>query len=486
MNKQEAQSLDVKRAEVEFHAFASFGEPERVLAYYKAENVRRGGLIRKYREFIGPLTPFLEVGANAGHTSYMLANDFGASGFALDISADSLRHGIELQKIWNLTRAPIRVAGDALHLPFRDNSIRFVMTYQTLSQFMDIESVIEEVKRVLVPGGVFLMAEEPMRRLLTLGLYRCPYYDTMKPWERKLCDWGLLGYLVQDVIGAEQEESFGIRQNHSLNLREWHHLIKQHFADHRADVFVRATGWGERCVKRLAVKLDPCGSEWRAAMLLGGTLAAVCRKAGEPPAEDTTAAALEDCLRCPDCSGGFDKDQDSTLRCRACGYQAPDEGGVYNLIRSEERKELYPGQRSDIIDFSQAGHEQQLLEGWDEVEGVFGNKYRWMNEHAVARLVRVAKEPQRLRIRGHAHEGIFAQGGPVRIEAAVNRERIGRWTLERSGLFVLEADLPDAAEYRIDLYASPSWKAPPDDRTFTVTISMLRLVNAPTATSPDR
>jgi hypothetical protein len=29
----------------------------------------------------------------------------------------------------------------------------------------------------------------------------------MKPWERKLFDWGLLGYLARDVIGAEQEEA---------------------------------------------------------------------------------------------------------------------------------------------------------------------------------------------------------------------------------------------------------------------------------------
>ena len=44
------------------------------------------------------MTPFLEIGANAGHSSYMLANEFGASGFALDISADSLRHGRALME----------------------------------------------------------------------------------------------------------------------------------------------------------------------------------------------------------------------------------------------------------------------------------------------------------------------------------------------------------------------------------------------------
>ena len=182
---------------------------------------------------------------------------------------------------WQLTRAPIRVAGDAVNLPFRDGSMQFVMACQMLSQFMNIESVFLEVKRVLAPGGVFLFTEEPLRRLLSLRIYRAPYQDRMKPWERKLFDWGLLGYLARDVIGAEQEESFGIRQNHKMYLSDWHRLITRHFAEHRYQPFVPERGWGERIVKRAAL------NEWRAARLLGGTLAAMCKKAGtvEPAAQ---------------------------------------------------------------------------------------------------------------------------------------------------------------------------------------------------------
>ena len=123
------------------------------------------------------MTPFLEIGANAGHTSYMLANQFAGEGFALDLSADALRHGVALMDRWQLSRAPVRVAGDAVNLPFRDGSIQFVMACQMLSQFMNIESVFLEVKRVLAPGGVFLFTEEPLRRLLSLRIYRVPYQD---------------------------------------------------------------------------------------------------------------------------------------------------------------------------------------------------------------------------------------------------------------------------------------------------------------------
>ena len=84
MGKQvrEPQALSVKRAQVEFHNFASLGEPERAMRVYREENQRRGAVIRNHLKFIGRMSPFLEIGANAGHTSYMLCNEFGAEGFA--------------------------------------------------------------------------------------------------------------------------------------------------------------------------------------------------------------------------------------------------------------------------------------------------------------------------------------------------------------------------------------------------------------------
>ncbi len=473
----EAQSLSVKRAEVEFHKFASLGEPDRAIRTYAEENQRRRGLILKHREFIGPLSPFLEIGANAGHTSYMLANSFDAHGYALDLSADALRYGAALQDVWKLSRAPVRIAGDALNLPFRDGSLRLVMAYQMLSQFMDIGSVFTEVRRVLAPGGVFLFAEEPLKRLLSLRLYRCPYYDAMKPWERKLHDWGLLGYLVKDVIGAAQEESFGIRQNHSMDLKRWHRLIREHFADQRYEIFPAERGWGERAVAGLARLARRRGSVWTVARLLGGTLAAVCRAGGEPAAGVWTAGRFENLLCCPDCRGPLERAEDDTLGC-SCGYRAPNEGGVYNLLPTVERRELYPGDRADIVDFSLPGHEKALGDGWHKVEGVFGNKYRWIGPRASLTLTPQAASACRLRIRGHASEGCFRQGEPVRVEVLVNGSRAGRWTLERTGLFVLEADLAPAAGYTVEILASPAWQSPPDDRVMTVNLSLVRLIPA--------
>lgn len=471
----EAQTFEVKRAEVEFHNFASFGEPERAIAQYAEENRRRGELIRRHLNFIGELTPFLDIGANAGHTSYLLTNAFGADGFALDLSADSLRHGIALKEAWGLSREPVRLAGDAAHLPFADGSLRLVMAFQMLSQFQDMERVFVEAKRVLAPGGIFLFGEEAMKRVLSLRLYRCPYYQSMKPWERKLYDWGLLGYVARDVIGADQEESFGIRQNYSMGLKDWQRLIRAHFAEAEFEMFVPEQGWGERGLKRAATRLNRDRCEWTAARLLGGVLAAVCRKEGAATPVAYRPENFESVLRCPDCRGALHREAGIVLSCGACEYQAPQQDGVYNLLPSTERAALYPGDREDTIDFSLPGHEQRLLGPWYELEGVYGNKYRWIGASASVRLVPVAMGPQRLRVRGHA-----AEGHATKLTVLANGMPVGEWALSRPGLFVVEADLPDAREYTIEIQAGPAWSTPSDPRVLTINLSMLRLITRKT------
>jgi hypothetical protein len=64
----------------------------------------------------------------------------------------------------------------------------------------------------------------------------------------------------------------------------------------------------------------------------------------------------------------------------------------------------------------------------------------------------------------------------------VNGAVLQTWKLDRPGLFVLEADVPEAAEYAIEIHASPVFTLPPDDRVFTVNLSMIRLIDREVAT----
>lgn len=457
-----AQDLSVKRAQVDFHNFASLGQPERVLAAYADENVRRAAILEDNLDAAESLSPFLEIGANAGHSSYMLANRFGASGFALDISADALRHGRFLRTAWQLEKSPVLVAGDATRLPFRDSSLAFVMSFQMLSQFMDVEAVFREVHRVLAPGGVYFFAEEPIRRLLTLRIYRAPYPERMNAVERSLYRWGVLDYIAADVIGAWQEESFGIRQNHRYGLRDWLGLIRRYFADSRVLTFPRASGWANQAVVQ-ALRLYPGFTDARAARFLGGTIAALCRKPGRLP----RSLNLEQALACPDCLAPLPWDP-AQLRCSACGFSAAEEGEVFNLLPSRLRQELYPGLQPDNIDFSKPGHEEALIEGFYELEGEFGNKYRWIGPRARLRLKPSRPGPAVLRLQGFSPH-------VARLELRSNGALLGARRLERTGLFVIETPVPEAPLHEIEILASPSFQSPGDTRTLTVNLSLIRL-----------
>ena len=63
------------------------------------------------------------------------------------------------------------------------------------------------------------------------------------------------------------------------------------------------------------------------------------------------------------------------------------------------------------------------------------------------------------------------------MEIRVNGVRVAQQEFERVGLFIVEADLPEADTYRIEITATPEFTVPEDDRIFTVNISMIRLVD---------
>ena len=465
---EEAQSLSVKRAEVEWHNFAALGEPERVFAAYNQQNLSRGALIRAHLPFIRELTPFLEIGACAGQTSYLLTNAFAADGFALDISADALRWGVELMSQWDLHRAPVRTAGDALHLPFRDGSLRVVLAYQMLSQFQDIEAVFLEVKRVLAPGGIFLFGEEPLRRAATLRLYRAPYERQMTAWERKLNDWGLLGYLVRDVIGAHQEESFGIRQNHRMTLKDWDNLVRKHFSEHR----VRDL----RPWARLGRTLD---EEPRAQA--GPGRLGVARR---PPPRRHVDRVL------PEVRQRVDTVRREAFRSRPAVSGLRRRPFARRTRRPLLRLRLCGGEGRRRVQSAALGRAQRAVPGRPaghprhEPSRAFGAARRRLARPRRRLRQQVPLDRQtRYGTAGPGRYGTAAAPHPrlcaglAKVTASVNGTRVREMKVDRPGLFVLEADVPDAPSYELEILASPVIQTPKaDDRELTVNLSMIRLV----------
>ena len=163
------------------------------------------------------------------------------------------------------------------------------------------------------------------------------------------------------------------------------------------------------------------------------------------------------------------------LSCRSCDYRAALESGVYNLLPSAERQQLYPGDRDDIIDFSRPGHERLLDEGWYDLEGAFGNRYRWMGARAEARLTPSSPHRRRLRVRGFASEQAFHRNPFLVVRFIANGNLAGQLRLTTPGLFVFETDLPPAASFNIAIEADPTFRLSNDERTYGVIVSLIGL-----------
>ncbi|MNM54233.1 Malonyl-[acyl-carrier protein] O-methyltransferase [compost metagenome] len=95
-------------------------------------------------------TRWLDLGSGTGHFSRVLAERLpAASGVAVDIAEGMLRHARSEQG-----GARFHVAGDAERLPLRDNSVDLVFTSLAVQWCGQFASVLDEVRRVLRPGGV--------------------------------------------------------------------------------------------------------------------------------------------------------------------------------------------------------------------------------------------------------------------------------------------------------------------------------------------
>jgi len=62
-----------------------------------------------------------------------------------------------------------------------------------------------------------------------------------------------------------------------------------------------------------------------------------------------------------------------------------------------------------------------------------------------------------------------------KVTIGVNNSPVGHLKLERVGLFIFEVDVPEASEYKIRIDAEPIWQNPPDERWFSLNLSMMRL-----------
>ncbi|MBN2257064.1 MAG: class I SAM-dependent methyltransferase [Anaerolineaceae bacterium] len=100
----------------------------------------------------------VDVGGGTGRVARMLTGD-GRRVVIVDVSIGMLRHAHSQEDIWP-------VMADSSHLPFRTGSVERALIVDALHHIRHQQSAIDELYRLLKPGGVVVVDEPDLRNFV--------------------------------------------------------------------------------------------------------------------------------------------------------------------------------------------------------------------------------------------------------------------------------------------------------------------------------
>lgn len=171
---------------------------------------------------------FLEVAPYCHYTAQEIAASHGAETHAFDISPDSLRTAARLAREAGVAGEAVGTAGDFHDLPYRDDWFDVVFVASAVHHTWRPERVVAEMLRVLRPGGLLMLDNEPVGGRLCLYRFRSNRAESWTPFERALADHGALHAISSPFLGSRPEELFGMVENDRIPLSVWEQAVAGH------------------------------------------------------------------------------------------------------------------------------------------------------------------------------------------------------------------------------------------------------------------
>jgi ubiquinone/menaquinone biosynthesis C-methylase UbiE/uncharacterized protein YbaR (Trm112 family) len=274
--------------------------------------------------------PFLELGAERCQRSLVLANDFGLDGFAADLSFESLLYADFLAKQEGFAAMPKRICCDAMRLPLADNSIGFAFCYQTLHHFPDPAPILQEIYRVLRPGAVLFIDEEPIARVCKLKLWkrRVEPRTSENKYLRYAKDY-LLDFVSEPHVN---EVDYGICENDDISLAQWERALGQVA---KKNIRLRVLP-----IPKMMSRISHNSSRWGLRSWMCQALGGILTATIQPKAVGAEAKTPAEALCCPACRGHLNESS-GVLSCQSCGSSYPVRHGIPMLLPREELDSLY-------------------------------------------------------------------------------------------------------------------------------------------------
>lgn len=155
----------------------------------------------------------LEIGAYAHHSSHIVASQAGGIGVSHDISKASLLEGSRRAKVRGFECHHIAVAGDFHDLPFNDGWFDLVFVASSVHHTWRPWKVMEEMLRVVRPGGIVHISNEPIGRTAGLYAFRGNRANERSAYENGIESFGLTATISSPFPGSRAEALFGIIEN---------------------------------------------------------------------------------------------------------------------------------------------------------------------------------------------------------------------------------------------------------------------------------
>ena len=95
----------------------------------------------------------LDIACGEGYGAYMLASRAQQT-TGVDISREAVEHALNKYNRPNLTF----LEGNCLSIPLADHSVDIVVSFETLEHFVEHDQFLSEVRRVMRPGGIFIVS----------------------------------------------------------------------------------------------------------------------------------------------------------------------------------------------------------------------------------------------------------------------------------------------------------------------------------------
>lgn len=239
------------------HIHLGYYSPEEMEAGYKKKN-----FIQAKYDFIDEMMAFgginaeedkganvLDVGCGFGGTSRYLAKALGAEAkvTGITLSPNQVKRGTELAEERGIKNAQFTVM-NALEMDFPDNSFDIVWACESGEHMPDKEKYINEMMRVLKPGGKFVMAtwcqrddrEKPFDEKDNRDLkflyeeWTHPYFISIEAYEELIAATGVMN--VAKTADWVKE-----------TIASWRHSIWVGLYDPRGFIFKPTKYW--KCVK---------------------------------------------------------------------------------------------------------------------------------------------------------------------------------------------------------------------------------------------